>query len=44
MLETGFVLDGYFCAFDRNFSIGLPTPQVRGAHARLIEATAATFE
>ncbi len=41
MLDTGLVRDGYFCDFDRNFSIGPPTAQVRNAHARLIEATQA---
>ena len=39
MLDTGMVRDGYFCDFDRNFSVGPPTPEVRDAHARLIEAT-----
>lgn len=40
MLDTGMVRDGYFCDFDRNFSIGPAAPDVRDAHARLIEATA----
>ena len=43
MLDTGLVRDGYFCDFDRNFAIGPATPEVRDAHARLIEATAAAF-
>ncbi|MEM8878615.1 MAG: Xaa-Pro peptidase family protein [Pseudomonadota bacterium] len=44
MLDTGLVWDGYFCDFDRNFSVGTPVATVRAAHARLIEATAAGFE
>ncbi|MXQ09691.1 M24 family metallopeptidase [Alphaproteobacteria bacterium GH1-50] len=43
MLDTGAVLDGYFCDFDRNFSIGPPAAETEDAHARLIEATAAGF-
>ena len=39
MLDTGLVRDGYFCDFDRNYSVGPPTPEVQAAHARLIEAT-----
>jgi len=41
MLDTGAVRDGYFCDFDRNFTVGTPGDGVRAAHARLIEATAA---
>lgn len=44
MLDTGLVRDGYFCDFDRNFSIGPAPSEVRDAHARLIDATAAAFE
>ena len=44
MLDTGLVWDGYFCDFDRNFSIGTPTEAVAGAHRRLIDATEAAFE
>ena len=44
MLDTGLVWDGYFCDFDRNFSIGPPDASVIDAHALLIEATAAGFE
>lgn len=44
MLDTGLVLDGYFCDFDRNFSIGPPTTKVSEAHAQLIEATASAFD
>ncbi|KAA2313895.1 aminopeptidase P family protein [Pseudooceanicola sediminis] len=43
MLDTGLVYDGYFCDFDRNFSLGPPAPEVARAHARLIEATRAGF-
>jgi Xaa-Pro aminopeptidase len=44
MLDTGVVWDGYFCDFDRNFSIGLATSAVADAHIRLIDATQAGFE
>ncbi|WP_147107669.1 Xaa-Pro peptidase family protein [Tateyamaria sp. syn59] len=44
MLDTGLVHDGYFCDFDRNFSIGAPSPAVQSAHARLIDATRAGFD
>ncbi|MGY9045641.1 hypothetical protein P775_21550 [Puniceibacterium antarcticum] len=44
MLDTGLVHEGYFCDFDRNYSVGKPSHEVRDAHARLIEATAAGFE
>lgn len=43
MLDTGLVWDGYFCDFDRNFSIGPPSAAIADAHARLIDATAAGF-
>jgi Xaa-Pro aminopeptidase len=38
MLDTGMVKDGYFCDYDRNFSVGAPSPEIATAHARLIEA------
>lgn len=41
MLDTGLMRDGYFCDFDRNFSLGPPTAPVAQAHARLIDATQA---
>ena len=41
MLDTGLVWDGYFCDFDRNFSVGQPRPEVIAAHSRLIDATQA---
>ncbi|WP_282130106.1 M24 family metallopeptidase, partial [Roseobacter litoralis] len=44
MLDTGLVRDGYFCDFDRNFSIGPPSPATMSAHARLIAATQAAFD
>lgn len=44
MLDTGLVWDGYFCDFDRNFSVGEPTQAVQNAHAQLIDATQAAFE
>lgn len=44
MLDTGLVFDGYFCDFDRNYSVGAPTPEVQSAHQRLIAATQAGFE
>ena len=44
MLDTGAVRDGYFSDFDRNFSIGPPSPEVREAHVRLVEATLAGAE
>ena len=43
MLDTGVVWDGYFCDFDRNFSVGQPNGLVRDAHARLIETTQTAF-
>lgn len=43
MLDTGLIWDGYFCDYDRNFSIGAPPAEVAGAHERLIEATQAAF-
>ncbi|MEL6968016.1 MAG: Xaa-Pro peptidase family protein [Pseudomonadota bacterium] len=39
MLDTGAVWDGYFCDFDRNYSVGPPSPAVTDAHARLVDAT-----
>lgn len=44
MLDTGLVWDGYFCDFDRNYSLGLPTLDVAAAHARLIDATQAAAD
>ncbi len=44
MLDTGLVWDGYFCDFDRNFSVAAPSDETRLAHVHLIEATQAGFE
>ena len=44
MLDTGLVYDGYFCDFDRNFSIGPASAEVQDAHAKLMEATDAAFD
>lgn len=41
MLDTGLVHDGYFCDFDRNWSVGPPGAAVEDAHRRLIGATQA---
>ncbi len=41
MLDTGAVLDGYFCDYDRNFAVSQASAATRAAHARLIEATEA---
>ena len=39
MLDTGAVKDGYYCDFDRNFSIGPASDTTRRAHAALWQAT-----
>lgn len=44
MLDTGLVWDGYFCDFDRNFSVGPASTQTQAAHARLIEAVDAAAD
>ncbi|MEM6657050.1 MAG: Xaa-Pro peptidase family protein [Pseudomonadota bacterium] len=44
MLDTGLVWDGYFCDFDRNWSIGTAQFDVKAAHARLVDAADAAFE
>lgn len=44
MLDTGLIVDGYFCDFDRNYSVGVPDARTADAHARLIDATLAGFE
>ena len=38
MLDTGVIRDGYFCDFDRNFSVGAPSDTVASANACLIDA------
>lgn len=44
MLDTGLVHDGYFCDYDRNWSVGPPSAAVVSAHAQLIESTDAGAE
>ncbi len=44
MLDTGLVWDGYFCDFDRNFSLGPADNETAAAYDVLIEATQAGFE
>ena len=43
MLDTGCVHDGYFCDYDRNWSVGPPTEAAKRGHAKLMEATEAGF-
>jgi Xaa-Pro aminopeptidase len=43
MLDTGAVLEGYFCDFDRNWAIGAASDELRAAHVALCEATEAGF-
>jgi Xaa-Pro aminopeptidase len=44
MLDTGAVRQGYFCDFDRNYSIGRADDASRRAHAALFEATEAALD
>ncbi|MCB1405455.1 MAG: aminopeptidase P family protein [Rhodobacteraceae bacterium] len=44
MLDTGAVKDGYFCDFDRNFSLGPPDDAARRAQAALFAATDLALE
>lgn len=39
MLDTGAVKDGYFCDFDRNFSLGAPSRDTEAAQEALFQAT-----
>ena len=39
ILDTGCIFDGYFCDFDRNFSFGEPTDEVKCAYDALYQAT-----
>lgn len=41
MLDTGLIWDGYYCDFDRNFSLGAPLLAIEAAHGRLMEAVQA---
>ena len=43
MLDTGLVRQGYFCDFDRNYSVGLPSKLAAKSHAALIDATEAAM-
>ena len=43
MLDTGLVVDGYFCDFDRNFTVGSVTDTSQAAHAKLIDAVDAAM-
>jgi Xaa-Pro aminopeptidase len=44
MLDTGLVWDGYFCDYDRNWSVGVPSKIVSNAYSQLLEASDAAFE
>lgn len=44
MLDTGLVWDGYFCDYDRNFSVGAPSTQTKAAQSLLIDAVDAAVE
>lgn len=44
MLDTGLVWDGYFCDFDRNFSIGPPSNAAQYAHRKLLEAVGSAMQ
>ncbi|MDG0990582.1 MAG: Xaa-Pro peptidase family protein [Yoonia sp.] len=43
MLDTGLIVDGYFCDFDRNFAVGVPSEAVANGHAKLIAAVDAAM-
>ncbi|RYH05874.1 aminopeptidase P family protein [Tropicimonas sp. IMCC6043] len=43
LLDVGARFDGYFCDFDRNFSVGPPSREVADAYTRLREAVEAGF-
>ena len=43
MLDTGLVVDGYFCDFDRNFAVGPVSNATQAAHAKLIDAVDAAM-
>ena len=44
MLDTGLVWDGYFCDYDRNWSVGTPSKVVSESYSQLLEASDAAFE
>jgi Xaa-Pro aminopeptidase len=43
MIDTGAVFDGYFCDFDRNYSVGKPSDNAKRAYEVLYAATEAGF-
>lgn len=43
MLDTGLVVNGYFCDFDRNFAVGAPSEVAQAAHSKLIDAVDAAM-
>lgn len=43
MLDTGLMVDGYFCDYDRNFGIGSADARCLAGHRRLIEAVEAAL-
>ena len=43
MLDTGLVVNGYFCDFDRNFAVGLVSDHAKAAHSKLIDAVDAAL-
>ena len=43
MLDTGLVVDGYFCDFDRNFAIGSANEATQAAHAKAVDAVEAAM-
>ena len=44
MLDTGATLNGYFCDFDRNYTVGTPTASAQLAYTKLYDATDAAME
>lgn len=44
ILDTGCIWDGYFCDFDRNYSVGKPSNEVAEAHRIIWDATEAALE
>ncbi len=44
ILDTGCIWDGYFCDFDQNYSIDMPSEEVADAHRIIWDATAAGLE
>jgi len=43
MLDTGLIVDGYYCDFDRNFAVGAVAQASHDAHAKLIDAVDAAM-